>query len=443
MSDQFTAATAMKGKLNAVSPSFCLAKWKQVTIHLQNGETHSCHHPPTHHIPVEGLAENPSQLHNTPFKKEERKKMLSGERPSGCQFCWNVEDAPGNHLSDRHLKSCDPKWAAPHFDEVVAGPWDADVFPSYVEVAFSHACQMACSYCAPHISSKWMEEAKRLGPYPTSTKFGKITLTPLSEDGNPYVEAFWKWWPELYSRLKVFRITGGEPLLTSNTWKVFDHVVDNKNLDLNLAVNSNLSVSSALVEKLVGRIPAVAANVAKLSIFTSADTAGQQAEYIRNGFNYDYWTSNLERIAALPVKNLHLSIMCTFNALSVPRFKAFLNDMARFKRKMGFRFWFDVSYLRFPEHQTVRILPPEFIAKVDALAEHAAGLGFSDVEVEKISRTADWMRVPLDDAKLAVDRHDFYQFFNEHDRRRGTDFKSTFPELVDFWAECQASKLPW
>ena len=32
-------------------------------------------------------------------------------------------------------------------------------------------------------------------------------------DPNPYVDAFWKWWPELYRDLHTFRITGGEPLL--------------------------------------------------------------------------------------------------------------------------------------------------------------------------------------------------------------------------------------
>lgn len=443
MSSHFESAVAMRDKLNLVSPSFCLAKWKQVTIHLQNGQTHSCHHPPTHLIPVEGLDTNPSQLHNTPFKKQERLKMLNGERPSGCQFCWNVEDSPGNHLSDRHLKSADPNWASPNFDDVVSRPWDDDVFPTYLEVSFSHACQMACSYCAPHISSRWMEEARRLGPYPTTTKFGKITLTPLPEDGNPYVDAFWKWWPELYSRLKVFRITGGEPLLTGNTWRVVDHILANRNQDLNFAINSNLSAAPALVEKLVDKIPALAENVAKFSVFTSSDTAGQQAEYIRHGFNYDYWTSNLERIAALPIKNLHLSIMCTFNALSVSRFRAFLNDMARFKRKMGFRFWLDVSYLRFPEHQTVRILPLEFAQRVDALADTAHALGFSDVEVEKIRRISDWMRAPTDADKQAVDRHDFYQFFSEHDRRRGTNFLETFPEMGGFWETCRSTKLPW
>ena len=38
---------------------------------------------------------------------------------------------------------------------------------------------------------------------------------------NPYVDAFWRWWPDLYKDLHTFRITGGEPLMSQDTWKVF------------------------------------------------------------------------------------------------------------------------------------------------------------------------------------------------------------------------------
>ena len=66
---------------NEVGPTFCLAKWHHVTMYLQTGETHSCYHPRPHHIPLEELKTNPSALHNTIFKKEERKDMLAGGKP--------------------------------------------------------------------------------------------------------------------------------------------------------------------------------------------------------------------------------------------------------------------------------------------------------------------------------------------------------------------------
>ncbi|MCX6102749.1 MAG: hypothetical protein NT000_05730 [Proteobacteria bacterium] len=80
-----------RNELDAVSPSFCAAKWKQVTVHLQNGLTHSCHHPVPHKIPLKELQLNPSALHNTEFKKQQRKLMLQGKRPAECDYCWRVE----------------------------------------------------------------------------------------------------------------------------------------------------------------------------------------------------------------------------------------------------------------------------------------------------------------------------------------------------------------
>ena len=82
--DQF--ARDMRDRLNAVSPSLCLAKWQQVSIHLPSGLTQSCYHPPTHKIPLDLLKDNPSVLHNTPIKIHERKQMLEGIRPEGCSY---------------------------------------------------------------------------------------------------------------------------------------------------------------------------------------------------------------------------------------------------------------------------------------------------------------------------------------------------------------------
>ena len=58
----------MKDLLDRTGCGFCLAKWTQVTMHLGNGLTHSCHHPGAHKIPLEEIKKNPSALHNTNYK---------------------------------------------------------------------------------------------------------------------------------------------------------------------------------------------------------------------------------------------------------------------------------------------------------------------------------------------------------------------------------------
>ena len=227
-----STAEEMKDNLG---PALCLAKWKQVSLHLTTGLNNSCYHPPLHEIDAAVLKDNPSALHNTAYKKEQRKIMLKQEKPAECSYCWNIE-AHGQ-LSDRHYRSGEP-WAAEHFDTINSCTGNEDeVVPSYVEVNFNHACNLACSYCSPQFSSTWQAEVDKYGGYPTSTIHndpshfsGRNRPIPASQH-NPYVDAFWEWWPTLYPKLKHFRMTGGEPLMDKNTFRMFDYVKEHPKLD--------------------------------------------------------------------------------------------------------------------------------------------------------------------------------------------------------------------
>jgi len=281
-----------ENKLNKIGPGMCLAKWTQVTLQLQTGHNHSCHHPRTHKISESEIKRNPSALHNTQYKKLRRREMLTGKRPEECDYCWGVEDN-SNRFSDRVFKSTE-SWSSPHYDEITNLDWRADFNPRYVEVAFSNACNFKCSYCAPAFSTTWMEEIKKHGAYPTTDKFNSLEYNKVEDkmpiphkDPNPYLDAFWKWWPELYRDLHTFRITGGEPLLAKDTWKVLDYIIDepNPNKELSLAINSNLGIPDNLVDNFIEKLKRIEdeERVKETIIFTSVDTWGQQAEYIRNG----------------------------------------------------------------------------------------------------------------------------------------------------------------
>ena len=43
--------------------------------------------------------------------------------------------------------------------------------------------------------------------------------------------------------------------------------------------------------------------------------------------------------------------------------------------------------------------------------------------------------------KVKEHRYNFCKFFQEHDKRRGTDFVKTFPELESFYRDCLEIKL--
>ena len=76
-------AELAKKLLDNVSPTMCLAKWNQVSLHLPTGLTNSCYHPPLHEIDAVKLKDNPAALHNTAEKLNQRQQMLKGERPEG------------------------------------------------------------------------------------------------------------------------------------------------------------------------------------------------------------------------------------------------------------------------------------------------------------------------------------------------------------------------
>ena len=456
----------VKDELNKVGCGMCLAKWTQVTLQLQSGHNHSCHHPSTHKISEEEIKRNPSALHNTRFKKMRRKEMLEGIRPAECDYCWGIEDT-SNQFSDRIFKSGE-SWSWPYKDEIIKSDWRSDYNPKYVEVSFSNFCNFKCMYCGPSFSSSWTEEVRRHGGYPTTDNFNSLEHLDSSNkkiysinEENPYVKAFWEWWPELYRDLNIFRITGGEPLMAPDTWWILDHIIteQNPNRNLSLAINSNLGISSNLVDKLIDKVNKITDEnrVKEFIIFTSIDTWGEHAEYIRTGMVFNKFWDNVNKILT-KCPRVNITFMSTYNALSIINYNKLITEIYHLKEIYGSndRYWnsatfLDTSYLRHPQHQTIKVLPidfSEYILRQSKLINYYATpsfdnryIGYSDVEVQKVRRLYDWMISPVNEEEVKKLRYNFYKHFDEHDRRRGTNFSKTFPEFEEFYNTCKKIKL--
>ena len=448
------SAEWMKANLG---PALCLAKWKQVSLHLPTGLNNSCYHPPLHPIDADALKDNPGALHNTEHKKQQRVIMLKNEKPAECSYCWNIE-AHGQ-LSDRHYRSGEP-WSAEAYDTIVNSTGEEnDVIPSYVEVNFNHACNLACSYCSPQFSSTWQAEVDRWGGYPTSTihndssHFTGRNLPIPSRDANPYVDAFWQWWPELYPHLKHFRMTGGEPLMDRNTYKVFDYVLALPNPELHLNVTSNFSVEDALMDKYLGYVKDLCnTNIEHFMQYVSLDSGNpSHAEYIRHGLNFNRMANNVHRfLGEIPYRN-SLTFIITMNNLSVLGIQKQLDwilDLRKQHSTTYQRVWFDTPLLRQPAWQSLQILPEVYVGVLERVADwmelnletaDKPFQGFKDYEVQRMRRDIDWMQEgrTLDPEYVKLQRADFYRFFNEHDKRRKTNFLETFPEMREFWNECK------
>ena len=451
-----TDAEDAKSKLG---PALCLAKWKQVSLHLPTGLNNSCYHPPLHRIDADTVKLNPSALHNTEHKKQQRVMMLKNERPQECSYCWTQEDL-GN-LSDRHYRSGEP-WAAVDFEQIKNSTGLEDkIIPSYVEVNFNHACNLRCSYCSPQFSSAWADEVARLGAYPTLVPHnapehftGSRRPIPAREH-NPYVEAFWEWWPTLYPNLEHFRMTGGEPLMDKNTYRVFDYVLDNPSPKLHLNVTSNFSVEPELFNKYLDYVKKLTTNEPKyiehFMQYVSLDATFFKAEYARDGLKFERLWDNVNRFLNEVPDRSSLTFIITMNNLNVTGFHDLINcihGLRQIYSKTYQRVWFDTPILRSPPWQSVQLLPESYADRLEeAWAFMVSKLetdnnpfkGFKDYEPQRLQRVIEFMRegCNLDPEYVKIQKANFYKFFNEHDRRRSTGFIRTFPEMYDFWKECE------
>jgi len=434
--------------LDTKSASFCAAKWYNATIWLGSGMTTSCHHPLPHKVSVDEVQINPRALHNTPKKKAERQMMQQGERPAGCEYCWKIEDMGRDAISDRVYKS--KIYPLEELDRAVNTLSDEDINLRTLEISFDRTCQFACSYCNPAFSSSWVKDIRDNGPYANLVSDGRNHFTHTHDSSqlykfgeiNPYVDAFFQWWEsDLHKTLDELRITGGEPLMSGYTWQLLDWFKTNQGKSkTRLAINSNLG-TQVDIDRLFKSVDA------PIDLYTSNESVGLQAEYIRDGLVWDDWANTVELILDNQIdhKLRGLHIMCTINALCLDSLVDFLECVVNWKLSYGRdAVSFTLNILRFPSFQSPLVLPEHLRTQykdqlADFMVRHQDQTYLHEHEWNHMQRLVDYLDVVKtphsNAAELEVLQRDFKQFYQQYDQRRGKDFATAFPNLMEWYAQ--------
>jgi organic radical activating enzyme len=426
--------------LDPKGSSFCAAKWYNATIWLGSGQTTSCHHPPAHSIDLEAIRVNPRAIHNTVQKKQDRRLMQAGERPRGCEYCWKIEDMGRDAISDRVYKS--KIYPIKALDEAYTTDYHDDVNLRTLEIAFDRTCQFACSYCNPAFSSTWVRDINKNGPYAGLVSDGRNHFTHEHDHSqlykfgeiNPYVEAFFQWWEtDLHKTLQELRITGGEPLMSGETWKLLDWFKNNQGKSTTrLAINSNLGQEVDL-DRLLDSIEGL-----EVDIYTSQESVYNQAEYIRDGLDYTAWIANIQKLLDSDrVRAVHC--MATVNALCLDSLSSLLYQLLEFKQMYGReRVSFTLNILRFPSFQSPLVLPDDLRTDYkdrlqDFLDRNRNNIFMHEHELNHLQRLIDYLdivKTPHSESfELPKLLNDFKQFYTQYDQRRGKNFIATFPTL--------------
>jgi hypothetical protein len=226
--------------------------------------------------------------------------------------------------------------------------------------------------------------------------------------------------------------------MSGYTWQLIDWFRDNPGRShTRLAINSNLGMECDVIERAIDSCEGI-----KLDIYTSMESIGPHAEYIRDGLNYGQWTYNMERILkGQKLRALH--VMCTINALCLESLPEFLTYLLLWKSQYGANFPnFTLNILRFPSFQSPLVLPDNIRMHhrdrlqrwLDQWERH---IGLQPHEINHVRRLIDYLDVvktPHSDAfDLPALHNDFRGFYEQYDQRRGKDFAATFPNLKNWY----------
>lgn len=357
------------------TPTICQLKWNSSTVFLTTEETASCHRTELHRFKTDSF-----DFHNTWDKEHDRKLMLQGKWPVwGCDHCKTIEQAGG--YSPRIVNLDRPGVHAPL--ELDSNIDASRLTPRIVEVYFDNTCDLKCVYCGPKFSSAWDDE---------NIQFGQPAFAK-SVDIESNKKKMFEWLTANGRHLTNLNITGGEPLYHSELDKCVELFDQYPATELCLQITTNLNCDLSHLQTTVERIKQLVdlGKIKEFKLVASLDGWGSEQEYVRYPLNLNAWEKNFEYL--LEQSWIDLTINSTLTILTVKTLPALLEKIQQ---------W---NIIRPIHHYQNNISDPDYMC-IDV---------FTSVELT---------------TKL-------YNFLNEMDRRRSTDWHETFPWLIEEFKQYQ------
>ena len=404
-----------------VSDTACVYKWAWNTFYTYSGESSSCYRVQEETIDLDNFDE---EFHNTPKVIEDRQRMREGQWPEagrGCMYCKKIEDAGG--VSDRIYSNKLPFVADVDFAST-------NIQPILSEVYINNTCDLGCVYCSPELSSKINSELLTYGP----NSAGQIPIVKFDKQA-AYTEKYLSWVNKNYTSLRRLSILGGEPLLQKEFWNLLDIANNNKNPNLEIAINTNLNASFETIERLVSTAKELVARrkIKRFDILCSLDCWGPQAEFVRYGLNLERWQQNFEYL--IKHKWLYVSFMHVVTSLTIKTMSELQQVIANYKNQ-GYRI--NQTYglvtgkvaedLYHPEIFGSEFFKQQLEHLVDAYPITEEWDHESKQRIVGITKLLTGGNNQPDLARLKR----LKTRLDEFDARRGTDWKSLYPEINEF-----------
>lgn len=371
---------------------FCYSPWSNIDISPQGVITPCCK------FRADRYEDTPCNIKTSSFDDYKQSKVLkiikedfeSDRWPAGCERCRIEED--NGVLSKRQLDY--ERWAH-HYDKYDRSGWLT------ASLAFGNTCNLSCITCGPVSSSQWHKEYRALHG---------IDVFPNHFYKQGFVEEFLKNAPGLLH----LDIPGGEPFLSGvkEQIKLLEYLIDsNQSQNITIHYTTNATVFPD------ERWWKLWEHFQEIDLQLSIDGIGAHNEYIRFPSSWKDVEHNVSiyQEKERSLENFRLSISHTvsaYNILYLPEFFAWCETQNLPRPWLG--------RVHTPDHMRLSVWPSDIKIHI--------------INKLKNSNNSDchtWANL-LDNSDDSEHYKKFLELTTWHDRYRGTDFKTTFPEMAQF-----------
>jgi hypothetical protein len=232
-----------------------------------------------------------------------------------------------------------------------------------------------------------------------------------------------------FVKIKRLHVLGGEPLYQKEFEKLLEHIEKYPNPNCELNFVTNLMVTPARLEWFVQRFKSLLASrrLKRIDITCSIDCWGAEQEYVRWGIKLDQWEKNFEYL--LEQKWLTLNINQTIMPLTVKTMPGLISRLRQWRKKHPVGHFFSGIY-PCPDYLKLDIFGEDFFQSDIALI-----MKEMPTETEQDQQAMTYMQgifSQIRDSEFDTYRaRDFLVYLTEKDRRRGCDWRKTFPWLQE------------
>jgi MoaA/NifB/PqqE/SkfB family radical SAM enzyme len=392
------------------SKTFCVMPWNSLATNASGIYRVCCNSTPGKNTiknekeePLKIYTHLPSEAWNAPTYVEIRKQMLNGERPEMCERCFKEEDAG---IESARI-SWNRRWHDPSREYSIREKPNIE----YVDLRLGNLCNLRCRMCNPYSSNQWVEEwnavvtkAELVPNFTISSEEAKR----LSNMDWPTKSKTWDSLIEISNTIEEIYLTGGEPTLAIEQYKLFDILIG-KNLAKNIKLKYNTNLTN-IPKKMLEYWE----KFKKIQINASIDAYGELNRYIRYPTAWTSVEKNMDRFVTM--SNVEVQLHCTVQTYNILNLNELFNWMKKYENVKLY-----LNILNHPRSLNIRVLPKE----LKDLAEQRLQ---PYLNLPKVKEMINYMNA-VDDSRYLKE---FFDYNNTLDGLREQDFYDLVPEFKPY-----------